>query len=125
MSNGDQKVESAADKLRSAARSMASEGGVKAKLAAPLADDAEFLRKLKPSLIKARAKGEAPTDQPYGSGTVAAAPSGPQLGDRPRPKKERGGGGGPNPWVVAGLALAAGIFVAKWIDWRGHAHPRD
>lgn len=125
MSTGDQKVDSAADKLHSVASSMASEGGVKAKLAEPLADDAAFLRNLKPSLIKARFKGEAPTDQPFGSGTPAAAPSGPQLGYRPKPKQERGGGGGPNPWVVAGVALAAGIFLAKWIDWRGHAHPRD
>jgi hypothetical protein len=99
---------------------------VKAKLAEPLAEDADFLRNLKPSLIKARARGEAPTDQPYGGGSsAAAAPSGPQLGKRPEPKKERGGGGGPNPWVIAGVALAAGIFLAKWIDWRGHAHPRD
>jgi hypothetical protein len=124
MSTGDQKVDTAADKLQSVADSMAAEGGVKAKLADPLADDADFLRKLKPSLIKARAKGEAPTDQPPGGGTVAAAPTGPQLGKRPKPK-QRGGGGGPNPWVIAGVALAAGIFLAKWIDWRGHAHPRD
>jgi hypothetical protein len=26
---------------------------------------------------------------------------------------------------VVGAALAAGILAAKWIDWRGHAHPRD
>jgi hypothetical protein len=122
MTSGDQKVEQAADKLQSFASSMASEGGVKAKVAEPLADDADFLRKLKPSLIKARAKGEAPTDQPPGSGTAAAAPSGPQLGKRPDPKKQSGG---VNPWLVAGVALAAGIFLAKWIDWRGHAHPRD
>jgi hypothetical protein len=123
MSTGDQRVDSAADKLESVASSMASEGGVKAKLAEPLAEDADFLRKLKPSLIKARAKGEAPTDQPSGSGTAPAAPSGPQLGNRTKRKKR--GGGGPNPWVIAGVALVAGIFVAKVIDWRGHAHPRD
>jgi hypothetical protein len=123
MTSGDQRVEQAADKLQSVADSMASGGGVKAKVAEPLADDADFLRKLKPSLIKARAKGDAPTDQPPGSGAVAAAPSGPQLGKRPKPKKR--GGGGPNPWLVAGAALAAGIVLAKWIDWRGHAHPRD
>ena len=125
MSAGDQRVDSAADKLQSVASSMASEGGMKAKLAGPLADDADFLRKLKPSLIKARARGEAPTDQPPSAGTAAAAPSGPQLAKPPKPKKHRGGGGGPNPWVVAGVALAAGIFLARWIDWRGHAHPRD
>jgi hypothetical protein len=120
MSSGDQRVERAAAKLQTVADGLAREGGVKAKLAQPLADDAELLRKMKPSLIKARAKGQAPTDQRPGSGSVA--PSGPQLGKRPKPK--RGGGGGPNPWVVAGVALAAGIFLAKWIDWRGHAHPR-
>jgi hypothetical protein len=119
MSAADQKVDRAADKLQAIADGFAAEGGVKAKLAQPLADDAEFLRRMKPSLIWARAKGQAPTDQRPGSGSVA--PSGPQLGKRPKPKRS---GGGPNPWVVAGVALAAGIFLAKWIDWRGHAHPR-
>jgi len=124
MTTADQKVEGAANKLQQLANQFAGEGGVKAKLAEPLAEDADFVRKLKPSLIKARAKGEAPTDQPSGSGTAYVAPSGPQLGNRPK-RKKRGGGGGPNPWVIAGVALVAGIFVAKVIDWRGHAHPRD
>jgi hypothetical protein len=119
MSTADAKVEQAANKLQHLADQLAGEGGVKAKIAEPLADDADLLRKLKPSLIKARAKGEAPTDRKPGHGTVA--PSGPQLGARPKPK----GRGGPNPWLVAGAALAAGILIAKWIDWRGHAHPRD
>ena len=101
---------------------MAREGGFKAKLAQPLAEDADFIRKMKPSLIKARAKGEAPTNQKPGQATVA--PSSPQLGARPKPKKKPGGGG-PNPWLIAGAGLAAGIFLAKWIDWRGDAHPRD
>jgi hypothetical protein len=118
----DQTVERAASKLRQLADQMAREGGFKAKLAQPLAEDADFIRKLKPSLIKARAKGEAPTSQKPGQVTVA--PSSPQLGARPKPKK-RPGGGGPNPWLIAGAALAAGIFLAKWIDWRGDAHPRD
>jgi hypothetical protein len=117
-------VERAADKLQSLADSMATQSGVKSKLAQPLADDAEFLRKLKPSLIKARAKGHAPTNQAPGAGSVA--PTGPQLGERPKPKTASGASrGGPNPWLVAGIALAAGIAIAKWIDWRGHAHPRD
>ena len=47
-------------------------------------------------------------------------PAGPQLGERPTPK----GGGGPSPFVVVGVALAAGVALAKWIDRRGHAHPR-
>jgi hypothetical protein len=123
MSNADHKVERLADKLQAIADRSASEGGVKAKLAQPLADDAEFLRKLKPSLIKARAKGEAPTNERPGQGRVA--PSSPQLGKRPDPKRKKRGGGGPNPWLVLGVCLAAGILAAKWIDWRGHAHPRD
>ena len=119
----DQKVDSWADALQRRADAAAAEGGPKEKLAQALADDAAFLRKLKPSLIKARARGEAPTNQKPAHGTVS--PSGPQLGDRPEPSRTKnGGGGGPNPFLVVGAALVAGIFVAKWIDWRGHAHPR-
>jgi hypothetical protein len=122
MSAGDEKVERAADKVQAIANGLAAEGGLKSKLAGPLADDAELLRKMKPSLIKARAKGEAPTNQRPGSGSVV--PSGPQLGERPASKTPHGRRRGPNPWLVAGVALAAGIALAKWIDWRGHAHPR-
>jgi hypothetical protein len=122
MSTGDEKVERAADKVQAIANGLAAEGGLKSKLAEPLADDAELLRKMKPSLIKVRAKGEAPTNQRPGSGSVV--PSGPQLGERPAPKTPHGRRRGPNPWLVAGVALAAGIALAKWIDWRGHAHPR-
>ena len=116
----DQIVDKGADRLQELADKAAASGGVKAKLAQELADDAAFLRKLKPSLIVARAKGEAPTNQKPGSGTVA--PSTPQLGKRPKPKN---GSGGPNPFLVVGAALVLGIVLAKVIDWRGHAHPRD
>ncbi len=120
MTTADQKVERAADRLQQLANQFAGEGGFKAKLAEPLAEDAAFLRKLKPTLIAARARGEAPTDQhPGETAVVPVAPSGPQLRSRPQP-----GGGGPNPFLVVGLALAAGIVLAKLIDWRGHAHPR-
>jgi hypothetical protein len=44
------------------------------------------------------------------------APSGPQL-DGNQPKSGL-------PWLLTGGALAAGIFIARLIDWRGHAHPR-
>ncbi len=115
----DQTVEHAANKLQRLANQLAGEGGLKSKLAQPLAEDADLIRKMKPSLIKARAKGEAPTNLKPGQGTVA--PSSPQLGTRPKAKKQ----GGPSPWIVVGAALAAGIVLAKWIDWRGHAHPRD
>jgi hypothetical protein len=121
MKPADQKVDQAADKVQELANRMAGEGGAKAKLADPLAEDADLIRKMKPSLIKARIKGEAPTDQKPGETTIA--PSAPQLGSAPKPKK-KGGRGGPNPWIVVGVALALGIFIAKWIDWRGDAHPR-
>ena len=118
----DQVVDRAADRLREIADRAAAEGGVAAKLAQPLAEDAAFLRKLKPSLIAARVKGQAPTDQPAGSG-APAAPSAPQLGARPKRKKKKGGG--PSPFLIVGAALVTGIVLAKVIDWRGHAHPRD
>jgi hypothetical protein len=117
MTKGDALVEKGASRLQRLANEAARSGGLRAKLAKPLADDAAFLRKLKPSLIAARAKGEAPTNQQPGQGVVA--PSGPQLG------KRRGPNRGPSPLVVVGIALVAGIALAKLIDWRGHAHPRD
>jgi hypothetical protein len=117
----DQTVERAANKLQQLADQLAGEGGLRSKLAQPLAEDADLIRKMKPSLIKARAKGEAPMNQKPGG--RAAAPSSPQIGgSRPNAKKKSGG---PSPWIVVGAALAAGIVLAKWIDWRGHAHPRD
>ena len=114
-------VDRLADKLEGVAEKEAAKGGIHKKVADELAEDAAFLRKLKPSLMKARAKGEAPTNQKPGEGVKA--PTGPQLGKRSKPS--RADGGGPNPWLVVGAALFAGILVAKMIDWRGHAHPRD
>ena len=120
MTKGDAAVERGSQKLRELSDRMAAKGGTASKLARPLADDAAFLRKLKPSLIRARAKGELPTDQQPDEPVVA--PTGPQLGNPPKPKKRASGA---NPFVVIGMALAAGILLAKVIDWRGHAHPRD
>ena len=121
MSTADQKVDQAADKVQGLADRMAGEEGVQAKLADPLAEDADLIRRMKPSLIKARMHGDAPTDQKPGETTIAPSP---QPRSRPAPEKQKRRGGGPNPWVVVGAALVAGIFIAKWIDWRGHAHPR-
>ena len=111
----DNAVDRAADHLQEMADKAASEGGVAAKFAQELADDAAFLRKLKPSLIKARAKGLAPRNERPGHGNVNP------TGD-PKPK---GKGGGPSPFLVIGIAFAAGIVLAKLIDWRNDAEPRD
>jgi len=118
MTRGDHAVETAADKLETVVKHARSSGGVKAKVGAALAEDPEFLRKLKPSLIAARAKGEAPTD---GTPPQPKAPTRPQLA-RPKSKKQKKGG--MSPWVVIGAALGVGYVLAKTIDWRGHAHPR-
>jgi hypothetical protein len=114
MTKADQTVESAADKLEGFVREAQRSGGIKAKVGEAFAEDPAFLRKLKPSLIAARAKGEAPVDGP-----APSAPSAPQLA---RPKRKKSGG--LSPWVVVGAALAGGYVLAKVLDWRGHAHPR-
>jgi hypothetical protein len=118
---GDHAVETAADKLEAFVNDARSSGGIKAKVGAALVDDADFLRKLKPSLIAARAKGDAPTDEP--SGAPPRAPSGPQVERPTRAKRERSGSLG--PWAVIGVAFVVGFVLAKAIDWRGHAHPRN
>ncbi len=120
MTKGDKAVEKGADKLDALADKAAEKGGVGDKVAGELADDAAFLRKLKPSLIVARAKGELPKDRPAGSAQPRrpVAPSGPQHAPRASKKK------GPNPFLVAGAAFGLGTLLAKAIDWRGHAHPR-
>ena len=121
MTRADQTIERAADKLQELANRAASGNGVKAKLAQELATDAEFLRKLKPSLIAARARGERPAAQP-----TPPAPSAPPQARAEKPKKEKKRkNGGPSPILIVGAAFATGILLAKVVDWRGHAHPRD
>lgn len=122
MTKADLLVERGADFLEELARKVAAEGGFAAKLAEPLAEDAVFLRKLKPTLVLARIKGEPPQD-----GEARSEPR--PFPPAPQPKQERekkmkSNGGGPSPIVIAGAALVAGILIAKFVDWRGHAHPR-
>jgi hypothetical protein len=116
---GDRALEAGADKLDELSDKAAARGGVAGKLAPELADDASFLRKLKPSLMVKRAKGELPKDAEPGTATAPRAPSGPQHA----PQKQRKDSG-PNPLAVAGAAFGVGTLLAKIIDWRGHAHPR-
>lgn len=117
---GDKAVDSGAAKLEALSDKAAARGGLAGKLADELAGDASFLRQLKPSLIRARAKGELPSGvEPIATTRQPSAPSGPQHA---RQKGQRGKG--PNPFAVAGASFAAGTVLAKLIDWRGHAHPR-
>jgi hypothetical protein len=121
MTKGDLIVERGAERLQQLARRAADRGdGIGEWLADELTQDAAFLRKLKPSLIAARVRGEAPTDS-----EPARPPTPPPAPRLARPPKKAGNDGGPSPFVVIGIALAAGILLAKVIDWRGHAHPRD
>jgi hypothetical protein len=101
-------LDSVADTLRRKSQELAGQGGIKDRLAAELADDADFLRKLKPELIRRRARGE--------TATTPAPP--------PAPKPARPAGDGPNPFIMIGAAFVLGVALAKWLDWRGHAHPR-
>ncbi len=124
MSKGDLIVERGAQRLQALAGRAAARGdGVGEWLAEELRNDAAFLRKLKPSLIAARARGQAPTSPAAPTPTQTAppsAPSQPQLGPRPGRRSS-----GPPTLLVVAAAIAAGVLVAKIIDWRGHAHPRD
>ena len=117
MTLGDATMERGAQQLQGLSSRAARRGGLVGKLAQPFAEDAVLFRRMKPSLIVARIKGEAPTNlQP---GQDAVVPTGPQLGKRPKKR------GGPNPFLVLGVAFAVGVAAAKLIDWRGHAHPSD
>jgi hypothetical protein len=129
MSKGDLLVERGAAKLQHLARRAAGRGdGVGEWLSEELRADAEFLRKLKPSLIAARARGENSSEpvEPRDYAGPPPPPPPPPREARPKKKKKRKTkSGGPSPILVVGAALVAGIVAAKVIDWRGHAHPRD
>ena len=113
---GDALLEKGADRLQELSDRAAGADGPAAKLARPLAEDAVLLRRMKPSLIAARLRGEAPTDLEPGSGATVAPPA-------PRATRH-GKRGGPKPIVVIGVAFVVGIALAKALDWRSHAHPR-
>ena len=121
MTKADLVVERSAQRLQHLADTAAARGdGVGEWLAEELRNDATFLRKLKPSLIKARAKGQA-AKSPEPEAPSPSAPSGPQLGKRPRKKRRKSGKGRPPPIAIVGAAFVAGIVLARVIAWRGSA----
>jgi hypothetical protein len=147
VTKGDQLVERGATRLQELADRAAARGdGIGEWLSEELRNDAAFLRKLKPSLVKARAKGnsstngapanpgpEVPPSAPARETPVAESqPTETQPAPPPKPKsksksktKPKKRRGGPPPAVIVGAALVAGIVLARIVDWRGHAHPRD
>ena len=122
MNTADRLIEKGAARLQQLADQAAAEGGTKARLAEQLADEAAFLRKLKPSLIAARARGERPVEAAPPAPSAAPAPE--STPDARPEKQSTGQGDGPNPFLVVGAAFALGIVLAKLVDWGGHAYPR-
>lgn len=114
VNRADGLVDQAADRLREFADRAAQQGGIAGMLADELADDAAFLRRLKPSAIVARAKGEAPKDLPAGTGTPSTAS--PLVGATSNPSP----GTGVSPLLIVGAALVLGVALAKLIDWRAN-----
>ena len=122
MTKADLLVERGATRLQQLARRAAQRGdGIGEWLAEELTEDAAFLRKLKPSLIAARARGDRPAAQP----TPPAPSTPPQARAEKLKKEKKRKNGGPSPILIVGAAFATGILLAKVVDWRGHAHPRD
>jgi hypothetical protein len=126
MTRADHVIEAAADRLERFVADARRAGGVRAKIGDALADDPDFIRKLKPTLIARRARGHAPVADGDGARPQAPAPPPPEARPRQQAAPARSGrSGGVSPWLVVGAALVAGVVAAKVIDWRSHAHPRD
>lgn len=116
MTRGDQLIERAADRLDDLARSAAAGGGLKAKLAQPLAEDAALVRGMRPGLVAARLRGKPDSEPP--------APTAPRTEPAPDPSAERRSKTGPSPIALAAAAFVVGLLLAKLVDWRSHAYPR-
>lgn len=122
MSRVDEALDAAADRLEAFVRDAERQGGLKAKVGAAFAEDPEFLRRLKPHLVAARARGNAAPPPPRGTTPTPPPTTDGNAPERKSPKRARGGG--PSPLLVIGAAFAVGVLAAKIIDWRSHAHPR-
>jgi hypothetical protein len=106
MSSADRAFERAAAKLDELADEAAAKGGLAEKAAPALADDADFLRTIEPTLVAARIRGERQPRAP-----------------RRRPPG-RAGGSPARALAPVGAAFALGVVVAKLVDWRSYAEPR-
>jgi hypothetical protein len=126
VTKGDLLVEKGARRLQELADRAAARGdGVGEWLSEELRTDAAFLRKLKPSLVKARAKSNGASSPQPPAPEAQEPPAPPPRPAASKPKKRAKKRGGPPPVVLVGAAFVAGIVLAKLVDWRGHAHPRD
>jgi hypothetical protein len=124
VNKADAAIDRASDRLRDLSESLEERGGLAGKVADPIAEDADFLPKLKPSLIEERLK-----ENPTGSEPPTEMPSPPKRRPAPSGARKASSGsekaGGKKVLPLVGAAFGAGVVVAKIIDWRGHAHPRD
>ena len=115
MTKADRIVRQAADKVEEIAATAAEKGGPLGKLAPALEGDAEFLRKMEPSKIARRVRG----DDVRGDGPLrpVRALETPQPAQKPRPP------GALASLARIGAAFALGVLVAEFIDWRSYAEP--
>ena len=107
MTSADRAFERAAGKLDELASEAEEKGGVTEKLAPKLADDADFLRKMEPSKVAQRVRGER-SPEPA----------------RAEPKRRDKRPGTVAALAPVGAAFGLGILIAKLVDWRSHAEPR-
>ena len=84
MTDADTLIEKGAGRLEELSARLGSENGLKARLREELADDAAFLRKLKPSAIAARAHGHVPAEDRQ---TAPPPPAAAPLPEQPAPSR--------------------------------------
>lgn len=70
------------------------------------------------------ADGATPEAGPIAGPSEPTADGGDASGAPAPSDAEAPSSAGPNPFLVVGVALAAGILLARWIAWKGHVHRR-
>lgn len=116
MTRGDLLVERGAEGLEGLARRAAQRSdGIGEFLSEELNDSAVLMRRLKPSLIAARVRGET------NGGSAAPAPPASAAEQQPKQrakKRKRRRAGPPPPLLVVGVAFAAGVLLARLVGLR-------